>query len=108
MGVVSVVSNLVPADVKALVATALKGDYAKARQIHNKLVPLIKAVFIESSPGPVKTALAIQGKCTRELRLPMCDIDPATEEKLKATMKAYGLSISAPAAKETAKAGKKK
>ena len=65
-------------------------------------------MFIESSPGPIKTALAIQGKCTRELRLPMCDIDPANEEKLRATMKAYGLSVTAPAVKETAKAGKKK
>lgn len=104
-GVVSVVSNLVPADVKALVATALKGDYAKALKIHQKLFPLIKAVFIESSPGPVKTALALQGKITRELRLPLCEIDPANEEKLKATMKAYGLPISAlaPAALKPAK-----
>ncbi|MCC6739730.1 MAG: 4-hydroxy-tetrahydrodipicolinate synthase [Planctomycetia bacterium] len=104
-GVVSVVSNLVPADVKALVAAALKGDFAKALRIHQKLFPLIKACFIETSPIPVKIALAMQGKCTRELRLPLCDLDPANEEKLKAAMKAYGLPVEA---RDAAKAGKKK
>ena len=105
-GVVSVVSNIVPADVKALTQAGLKGDFAKARQIHNKLFPLIKACFIETSPIPVKIALAMQGKCTRELRLPLCDLDPANEEKLKAALKAYGLPVDAP--REAAKAGRKK
>jgi 4-hydroxy-tetrahydrodipicolinate synthase len=105
-GIVSVVSNIAPAEVKALVVAAQKGDYAKALPIHQKLFPLVKACFIETSPGPVKTALALMGKCTRELRLPLCDIDPANEEKLMAAMKAFGLPVEG--AKETAKAGKKK
>ncbi|KAF0243319.1 MAG: dihydrodipicolinate [Planctomycetota bacterium] len=106
LGVVSVVSNIVPADVKGLVQAALKGDFARARQLHNKLFPLVKACFIETSPAPVKTALALQGKCTRELRLPLCGMDPANEEKLRTTMKACGLPVEP--AGEAAKAGKKK
>ena len=105
-GVVSVVSNIVPADIKAMTAAALKGDYAKARQLHHRLFPLIKACFIETSPIPVKIALSMMGKCTRELRLPLCDLDPANEEKLKAALKAYGLPVEGP--KEAVKAGKKK
>lgn len=90
-GVVSVVSNLVPADVKALVQACLRGDFAAALKVHRRLFPLIKAAFIETSPIPVKVALSLMGKCTRELRLPLCDPDPANEEKLRAALAAYGL-----------------
>jgi len=90
-GVVSVVSNLVPADVKSLVQAALTGDYARARVVHNRLFPLIKACFIETSPIPVKTALSLMGRCTREMRLPLCEMDPANEDKLKSALASCGL-----------------
>jgi 4-hydroxy-tetrahydrodipicolinate synthase len=90
-GIVSVVANIAPAEVKALCVAARKGDMTAALKIHQKLFPLVKACFIETSPIPVKTALALMGKCGRELRLPMCGMDPANEEKLKAAMESFGL-----------------
>ncbi|MBI2921061.1 MAG: 4-hydroxy-tetrahydrodipicolinate synthase [Planctomycetes bacterium] len=107
-GVVSVVANIVPADVKELVRAALDGDCARALELHRKLFPLIKACFIETSPIPVKTALALMGRCTRELRLPMCEMDPANEEKLKAALAAYGLFGGSGAAARRREAGAKR
>lgn len=90
-GVISVAANIVPADVAALVSAFEKGDIEKARQIHFKLLPLIKALFIETNPIPVKTAMGLLGMCGPDLRLPMCPMAPENEEKLKKALKEYGL-----------------
>jgi len=90
-GIISVVANIVPGDVAALVSAFEKGDIRKAQQLHYKLLPLIKAVFIETNPIPVKTAMGLLGMCAPDLRLPMCKMSAANLEKLKEALKDYGL-----------------
>lgn len=90
-GIISVVANIVPQDVADLVAEFEKGNAEKAREIHYKLLPLIKAVFIETNPIPVKTAMGLMGLCEPDLRLPMSEMLPENKEKLKAALKEYSL-----------------
>jgi 4-hydroxy-tetrahydrodipicolinate synthase len=90
-GIISVVANIVPRDVADLVSEFEKGNIERARQIHYKLLPLIKAVFIETNPIPVKTAMGLLGLCAPDLRLPMCGMLPENLEKLKKALKEYGL-----------------
>jgi 4-hydroxy-tetrahydrodipicolinate synthase len=85
-GVISVVSNLVPAKVKALTKAALDGKYEEARILHYELVPLIKAAFIETNPVPIKQALSWVGLPAGPARLPMGRLSPASEAALKKTM----------------------
>jgi 4-hydroxy-tetrahydrodipicolinate synthase len=87
VGVISVASNIVPADVVALVNAARAGDYAKAREIHFRLYPLFKDLFIEPNPVPIKHALAAQGRMTPDVRLPLCEMGSATAAKLMATLR---------------------
>ncbi len=90
-GVISVVANIVPRDVANLVAEFEKGNLKKAREIHYKLLPLIKAVFFETNPIPIKTAMGLLGMCEPDLRLPMCAMLPENLEKLKQALRDYGL-----------------
>ncbi len=90
-GVISVVANVIPQDVKAMVAAFAKGDIPEARRLHYKMLPLIKAMFIETNPIPVKTAMGLMGLCAPGLRLPMCGIGEANLGKLKDALKDYGL-----------------
>jgi 4-hydroxy-tetrahydrodipicolinate synthase len=90
-GVVSVVANIVPKDVAKLVESFKQGDIKKAREYHYKLSNLVKAMFIETNPIPVKKAMELMGLCSAELRLPMTDMLPENVEKLKIAMKEYGL-----------------
>ncbi len=90
-GVISVVANIVPRDVALLVAEFEKGNIKKAQEIHYKLLPLVKAMFVETNPIPVKTAMGIMGLCEADLRLPMCGMSQENMEKLKKAMKEYGL-----------------
>jgi len=93
VGVVSVVANIVPRDVSEMVRAYLKGDAENAKRLHYKLFNLIKAMFIETNPIPVKTAMGLLGLCSDELRLPMCAMDEKNKEKLSKEMKNYGLKI---------------
>ena len=90
-GIISVVANIVPKDVACLVSEFEKGNIKKAQEIHYKLLPLIKAMFIETNPMPVKTAMGLIGLCEPSLRLPMCEISAENLEKLKKALKEYGL-----------------
>jgi 4-hydroxy-tetrahydrodipicolinate synthase len=90
-GVVSVISNIVPRDVADMVAAFAKGDLKKASQLHYKLWPLAKVMFIETNPIPVKTAMGMMGLCEPDMRLPMCAMDEANRKKLEKELKAYGL-----------------
>ncbi|HBO97741.1 MAG TPA: 4-hydroxy-tetrahydrodipicolinate synthase [Candidatus Omnitrophica bacterium] len=91
VGVISVVANIIPKDVAALVTAFNIGDKAKASEINDKMIPLIKAMFIETNPIPVKKAMELMGMCSSELRLPLCDMEDANIEKLKAALQNYGL-----------------
>lgn len=92
-GVVSVVANIVPEDVVALVAAWDAGNVMKARELHYKMLPLVKAMFIETNPIPVKTALKLMGLGNGVLREPLCGLKPENEKKLAAVLAEYGLSV---------------
>lgn len=85
-GVISVASNLIPAEVSAMAAMALQGDFAGALSIHRNYYPLFRDLFLESNPIPVKAALAALGKITEEYRLPLCNISEANRKKLHETL----------------------
>jgi 4-hydroxy-tetrahydrodipicolinate synthase len=82
-GVISVSANVAPKDVSQMCSLWMKGQHDKARAIHYKLEPLNAAMFIETNPIPVKTALAMMGRIQEEFRLPLCEMSPANREKLK-------------------------
>lgn len=88
IGVISVAANIVPREISEMCASAIKGDFKKAKEIHLKCLDLFKCLFIESNPIPVKYALKLMGKDSGELRLPLCEISAANarivEEKLRA------------------------
>jgi 4-hydroxy-tetrahydrodipicolinate synthase len=91
VGVISVVANIVPKDVAQMVEAFSKGNVKQAQNLHYKLLPLVKAMFIETNPIPVKTAMGMLGLCLPELRLPMCAMSKANQDKLSKTLKDYGL-----------------
>jgi 4-hydroxy-tetrahydrodipicolinate synthase len=82
-GVISVSANVAPKDVCQMCSLWMNGQHDKARAIHYKLEPLNGAMFIETNPIPVKTALAMMGRIQEEFRLPLCEMAPANREKLK-------------------------
>lgn len=90
-GVVSVVSNLVPDRLSALVEACLAGDFAKARELHYGLLPLFKGAFIETNPIPIKTAMGWAGLPSGPCRLPLCGLEAANVPKLKAALEAAGI-----------------
>ncbi len=90
-GVISVVANIVPRDVADLTHAFLSGDWKRAREIHLKLFPLCQAMFYETNPIPVKTAMALLGMISGELRLPLCPMSEPNLNRLKTAMRAYGL-----------------
>jgi len=87
-GIISVASNEVPADMVQMVEAAERGDFAAARVIHNKLLPLMQVNFCESSPGPVKFAMAEMGLCEANYRLPMVPISAGSQAKVRDVLKA--------------------
>jgi 4-hydroxy-tetrahydrodipicolinate synthase len=89
-GVISVASNEMPAEMAELVEAAERGDYATARGLHAKLLPLLLGNFIESNPGPVKFAMAAMGLCEEVYRLPMVPPRPASKEKMLAILAELG------------------
>lgn len=91
-GVISVVANIVPADVKALTDLILEGDLVSARQWHKKLFKLCKNMLtLATNPIPVKAAMAMLNMSPEELRLPMTPLEDSKKAILKQTLKDYGL-----------------
>ncbi len=91
-GVISVVGNIVPQDVIALVKAIDAGDMAKARVWHRKLFPLCRDMLgLATNPIPIKAAMRLLGRDTGKLRMPMTPLDGASEAKLRATLSKYGL-----------------
>jgi 4-hydroxy-tetrahydrodipicolinate synthase len=91
VGVISVASNLVPRDVVALVQTFLEGRAAEAEKLHRRLYPLMRDLFIEANPVPVKYAMSKAGWMTPEVRLPLVALQESSRVKLDATLKQFGL-----------------
>jgi 4-hydroxy-tetrahydrodipicolinate synthase len=93
-GVVSVVGNIVPRDLKALVTAYDAGRTEEALRWHRKLFPLSRDLLsVATNPIPLKTAMKLLGRDTGELRLPLCPLDAAGEARVAQTLKAYGLPV---------------
>ena len=90
-GVISVASNIIPKEMHELTDNMLNGRLDKAKKIHYSMLPLFKAIFIETNPIPIKTALSMKGMCKESFRLPMCSMNPANKEKLKNVLAGLGL-----------------
>ncbi|MDR3125105.1 MAG: dihydrodipicolinate synthase family protein, partial [Endomicrobium sp.] len=83
--------NIIPKEVSALIKFYEVGKIKEAQKIHYKLLPLAKAMFIETNPIPVKTTASILGMCKQDLRLPMCSMQDENRLKLIGTLKSFGL-----------------
>src|SRR5262245_19342797 len=92
-GIISVASNEIPAEMSQMVEAAERSDYATARAIHTRILPLMLGNFIESSPGPVKYAMAAMGLCEQVYRLPMVSPRPASQEKILTILRELGLPV---------------
>ncbi len=85
-GLISVVSNEAPAEAAGMIGAALDGDFAGARELHFRLLPLMRANFVETSPVPVKTAMALLGRCAASVRPPLGPPEPSTREAMRAAL----------------------
>ncbi len=90
-GVISVVGNLIPGKVSDMCAAGLRGDFATARKLHFEMLPLFKAAFIETNPIPIKAAMGMAGMPAGPARLPLCEMQAANSDKLRAVLNKMGL-----------------
>ena len=90
-GCISVTANVAPALCAEFQEATLRGDHAKALQLQDRLMPLHRAMFVETSPGPVKYACALLGLCTSFARLPLVEIAESSKEAVEAAMRQAGL-----------------
>jgi 4-hydroxy-tetrahydrodipicolinate synthase len=90
-GVISTVANIAPKEMSELTNACLDGKWGRGRDLQLKLVPLIRSVFIETNPIPIKTALALMGKCSGELRLPLTPMSEGNLKTLRKTMSDFAL-----------------
>jgi len=91
VGIISVASNEIPREMAEMTRAALAGEWAAARKIHRKFLPLMQANFLESNPMPVKCVLAMMGRMEENYRLPMLPVKPETKTKLEKIAKEVGL-----------------
>lgn len=91
VGVISVASNLIPAELVEMVGHWKNGRQLEARNLHQKYYRLFKDLFIESNPAPIKFALSLNGRSTPEVRLPLCEMTDENIARLRATLSALGL-----------------
>jgi 4-hydroxy-tetrahydrodipicolinate synthase len=96
-GIISVASNEIPAEMSRMVELAERGDFAAARALHQRLLPLMQVNFIESNPIPVKSAMATLGLLEEIYRLPMVPPRPASKQKIEAVLQSLGISGGVPA-----------
>ncbi len=92
-GVISVASNIVPGAVSEMVDSFFAGNLTKAQTLHHRLFPLCRALFVETNPIPVKRAMKLLGLCSDEIRLPLCEMQPENEKKLRQALNDFGLKL---------------
>ena len=91
-GFISVTANIAPADVSEMYNSFARGEFERAKELHYRLFPLSRVLFVESNPIPVKAALAVMGKISPEIRAPLYELSGENLEKLKRELKNYGLT----------------
>jgi 4-hydroxy-tetrahydrodipicolinate synthase len=92
-GVISVLANILPREVRAFWDTIAAGDLAAARRQHLRLLPLFEGIFVETNPIPIKAALAMAGMIRDELRLPMTPLSDAHRPKLAQMLRTFGVRV---------------
>lgn len=92
-GVISVLSNLLPADMKSVITLFNNGEIGKSRELFYRLLPLCRAMFLETNPIPVKAAMEMTGLCSGDLRLPLTKISDSNREILKQRLMDYGVKL---------------
>ena len=92
-GIISVVGHVVPREMRQLIDHARAGRNAEALAMHQKLMPIFRAAFLESNPGPIKYLLAEMGLMANELRLPLVPIEPATEKAVLEAARTVGVAL---------------
>ncbi|MBL8027135.1 MAG: 4-hydroxy-tetrahydrodipicolinate synthase [Fibrobacteres bacterium] len=92
-GIVSVVGNIIPFELKSLVNAINKGDMTKAKEIHQKLFPLCQSMFLETNPIPIREAMNLLGWDVGAARMPLTPMSDAPKQKLIQEMKAFGLKV---------------
>jgi 4-hydroxy-tetrahydrodipicolinate synthase len=90
-GIISVASNVIPAEISKMTQAALDDDWPTARKLHRKYLPLMQALFIESNPMPAKCVLSMMGRLDENYRLPMVRVKPETRSKLEKVASEVGL-----------------
>lgn len=98
-GIVSVAGNAAPREMRRLSDLARAGKMAEAESLHRQLLPLFKALFVESNPGPVKYLMSEMGLIRNELRLPLVPVEPATQQVVLAAARESGLALRGAAAR---------
>ena len=93
LGVISVLSNVAPKNTHDMVMKFMEGDLAGAARLQLEAVPLINALFCEVNPIPVKTALNLMGWKVGPTRMPLCEMEPENEERLKKALADYGIKL---------------
>lgn len=92
-GIISVVGHVVPREMRQLIDHARAGRHAEALAMHQKLMPIFRAAFLESNPGPIKYLLAEMGLIANELRLPLVPIEPTTEKAVLEAARTVGVAL---------------
>jgi 4-hydroxy-tetrahydrodipicolinate synthase len=90
-GIISVASNIIPAQMKEMVNAFAAGNAKRAMELHKKYYCLFRDQFIDTNPIPIKAAMAMKGMIAEEYRLPLCELSPADREKLAASLKKCGV-----------------
>ncbi|MCH7761932.1 4-hydroxy-tetrahydrodipicolinate synthase, partial [candidate division TA06 bacterium] len=90
-GVISVIANIVPTDLSEMIHAFQKGNSSRAREIHQKLFPLTKTMFLETNPTPIKAAMDLLGMPAGDVRLPLVPLSEGNLQRLKETLSQYGL-----------------
>jgi 4-hydroxy-tetrahydrodipicolinate synthase len=92
-GVVSVLSNILPAEVKNIITLFNEGKIDESRKAFYRLLPLCRAMFTETNPIPIKAAMAMIGQCEKEVRLPLVTLAEDKVAALKAALQEYGVQV---------------
>jgi 4-hydroxy-tetrahydrodipicolinate synthase len=98
-GIISVAGQVVPREMRALTDAARAGRIAEAAELHRRLQPIFKAIFVETNPGPVKYLLSEMGLVANELRLPLVPVEPASEKVILEAARSVGVALAGAAAR---------
>ncbi len=98
VGAISAAANVIPREMAELANLALSGEWDQARRLHYRILPLLRACFLETNPIPVKAAMAMLGRCRDELRLPLTPLTSAPRETLRRALQDLGLELRGAAA----------